>query len=78
MRYMTEILGQFAPAGQGLLFNNILDTVGEPTHTNGLVIGVDCSSSVGGDYTAISIINKDYEMIDFLYNNKLEPVERVK
>ena len=78
MRYMTEILGQFAPAGQGLLFNNITDAVGEPTHRNGLVIGVDCSSSVGGDYTAVTVMNRDYEMIDFQYNNQLEPVERVK
>ena len=76
--FTTEILAQFLPAGQGLLFNNITDAIGEPTHRNGLVIGVDCSSSVGGDYTAVTVMNRDYEMIDFQYNNQLEPVERVK
>lgn len=78
MRYLTEILGQFAPANQGLLFTNIKDCVGEYSHKDGLQMAVDCSSSEGGDYTAISIFNRDYEMVDVLYDNTKKPTERVE
>ena len=78
MRYLTEILGQFAPANQGLLFTNIKDCVGEFSHKDGLQMAVDCSSSEGGDYTAISIFNRDYEMVDVLYDNTKKPTERVE
>ena len=77
MRYLTEILGEFAPANQGLLFTNIKDCIGEYSNKDNLQIGVDCSSSEGGDYTAISIFNRDYEMVDILYDNTKSPVERV-
>ena len=74
--YQTEILGNFLPSNQGLLFTNIKDSIGDYNHSDGLYMGVDCSSAENGDYTAISIFNRDYEMIDCFYDNQKSPVER--
>lgn len=76
--FQTEILGEFLPVNQGLLFNNIRDCIGEPSHSDSLYIGVDCSSALNGDYTSISVINRDFEMIDCLYDNQKSPTERVE
>lgn len=76
-RFQTEILGKFIPKGQGLLFNNIIDCLGSSTNRDGLVVGVDCSSAENGDYTAVTVVNRDYEVVDVFYNNTLKPVERI-
>ena len=60
------------------LFTNIKDCIGEYSHKDGLQMAVDCSSSEGGDYTSISIFNRDYEMVDILYDNTKKPTERVE
>lgn len=71
-------MGKFAPAGQGLLFTNILDCIGDCTNEDGLIAGIDCSSAIGGDNTALVLLNRDYQVVAVYYNNTLEPVERVK
>lgn len=75
--YQTEILGEFISAG-GLLFQNINECIKESTNVNKLYIGVDLSSAVGGDYTAITVLNEDREVVDVVYNNKLEPAARIE
>lgn len=76
--FKTEILGEFLPVNQGLLFNGIKDAIGDFSNKDGLYIGIDCSSALNGDYMAITVMNRDLEMIDCLYDNQKSPVERVE
>lgn len=74
--FKTEILGQFISSG-GLLFSNINECVKQAKTGLKLYVGIDLSSAVGGDYTAISVLNENKEMIDIRFNNKLEPSARI-
>lgn len=79
MRYLTEILGRWAPPNNGLLFNNIKDSIREREFPNNQIfIGIDCSSAIDGDNTVVSAFNQDREQIALFANNTLRPVDRVK
>lgn len=76
VRFRTEVLGEFI-SGNALLFQNINDCIKQPKTGQKLYIGIDLSSAVGGDYTAITVLNQDREIVDIKYDNKLEPSARI-
>lgn len=76
-RYTTEILGQFAPSGQGLLFTNLNNCIGEASNKDNVVIGIDCSSALDGDFTAVTVINDSFEIVDIYFDNQKTPSERL-
>lgn len=75
--YNTEILGQFL-ADDGLLFQNIQDAIIDYVPSSQEVyIGIDFGTGTGGDYTVMSVMNKNSEQVNIYSTNKLSPMQQV-
>ena len=78
-RYLTEILGRWAPSGSGLYFRKIKEAIlTEEASKESIWIGVDCSSSENGDLTVVSAFNEKNEQVALFTENQLSPVDRIK
>ena len=76
--YNTEILGQFL-ADDGLLFQNIQDAVLDYKPViDEVYIGIDFGTGNGGDYTVMSVMNKNSEQVNIYSTNKLSPMKQVE
>ena len=76
--YNTEILGQFL-ADDGLLFQNIQDAVLDyKPVVDEVYIGIDFGTGNGGDYTVMSVMNKNSEQVNIYSTNKLSPMKQVE
>ena len=76
-KYTTEVLGDFLTDG-GLLFQNlencIIDKAGD---SNIVFCGIDFATGSGADYTVLSVINNNGEMVKLFRNNNLSPMQEV-
>lgn len=61
-KFKSEYLGQFITEN-GLLFNNLNECIGEPTHNNNIYVGIDFATGSGSDYTSICGINDSGEQV---------------
>lgn len=76
--YNTEILGQFL-VDDGLLFQNIQAAVLDYKPTiDEVYIGIDFGTGNGGDYTVMSVMNKNSEQVNIYSTNKLSPMKQVE
>ena len=76
--YNTEILGQFL-ADDGILFQNIQEAVLDYKPTiDEVYIGIDFGTGNGGDYTVMSVMNKNSEQVNIYSTNKLSPMKQVE
>lgn len=78
-RFRTEILGEFIVDG-GSVFSGVDDCVSlvELTQKGNLVAGIDFGSGQGLDYTVLTFIDSDNQVIAQYETNDKSPVEQVK
>lgn len=76
-KFRTEYLGEFAD-DDGCLFNNISNCIidKKPEYHN-LYIGVDWATGSGKDYTCITALNENGQMVFIKYFNDKTPTEQV-
>ena len=76
-KFRTEYLGEFAD-DDGCLFNNIANCIidKKPEYHN-LYIGVDWATGSGKDYTCITALNENGQMVFIKYFNDKTPTEQV-
>lgn len=76
-KFRTEYLGEFAD-DDGCLFNNIANCIidKKPEYHN-LYIGVDWATGSGRDYTCITALNENGQMVFIKYFNDKTPTEQV-
>lgn len=75
-KYTTEILGEFLTS-EGLLFKNFDKCVGEAEHSTQLYLGIDFAAGGEGDYTVLTVLNQNFEMVEVHRTNDLSPMEQV-
>jgi hypothetical protein len=56
-------------------FNRELTMYKTATHNDSYYFGVDCSEGVGGDYSAIEVVNQDCEQVMEFKSNTIKPFE---
>lgn len=77
-KFKTEYLGEFADE-DGCLFNNISECIINKTPKyNQLYIGVDWATGSGKDYTAVTALNENGQMVFIKYFNDKTPTEQIK
>lgn len=76
-KFQNEILGEFTD-DDGSLFNNIAECIytGKVEYTS-LFIGVDWATGTGRDYTVVTAINENGEMVFIKYFNDKTPTDQV-
>lgn len=75
--YNTEILGNFMD-NDGMLFTNISECIIDSTAKHDKVfIGIDFGTGNKGDYTVITLLNENSEMIDVFACNDMAPMKQV-
>ena len=76
-RFRTEILGEFS-INSGTVFSNLSECLGKPkSESKEYYVGVDWGTGSGKDYTVITILNKDKEMVYLKAFNDIAPMEQV-
>lgn len=77
-RFTQDYLGEFCDLGFGVFgeFDKVLWRPSAPS-LDGCVLGVDWSSGVGGDETAIAVFNNQKEMIDLIHFNDLNDLQTI-
>lgn len=77
-KFTQDYLGEFCDLGFGVFgeFDKVLWKPTNPSH-DGCVLGVDWSSGVGGDETAIAVFNNQKEMIDLVHFNDLNDLQTI-
>lgn len=77
-KYTTEVEGEFLTGG-GLLFQGLEDCQGEPDAENRIIyIGIDFGTGAEEDYTVLSVINNQGQMVKMYRTNNLTPTEQVE
>lgn len=77
-RYRTEILGEFS-INSGTVFSNLSECLGKPKkESKTFYAGVDWGSGSGKDYTVVTILNEDKEMVYLKAFNDIPPMEQVE
>lgn len=76
-KFQNEILGEFTD-DDGSLFNNIAECIytGKVEY-NSLFIGVDWATGTGRDYTVVTALNENGEMVFIKYFNDKTPTDQV-
>ena len=76
-KFQNEVLGEFTD-DDGSLFNNIAECIytGKVEYNN-LYIGVDWATGTGRDYTVVTAINENGEMVFIKYFNDKTPTDQV-
>lgn len=75
-KYTTEVLGDFLADG-GLLFQGLDACQGEPGDDRVIYIGIDFGTGVDEDYTVLSVINNQGQMVKLYRRNNLTPTQQV-
>lgn len=77
-KFTQDYLGEFCDLGFGV-FGEFDKVLWKPTNPSrdGCVLGVDWSSGVGGDETAIAVFNNQKEMIDLVHFNDLNDLQTI-
>ena len=77
-KYTTEVLGEFLTGG-GLLFQGLEDCQGEPDTSSRIIyIGIDFGTGADEDYTVLSVINNQGQMVKMYRTNNLSPTQQVE
>lgn len=76
-KYTTEVLGEFLADG-GLLFQGLEDCVGDPGENKIIYIGIDFGTGAEEDFTVMSVINNQGQMVKMYRTNHLTPTEQVE
>lgn len=76
-KFQNEILGEFTD-DDGSLFNNIAECIYDgKVEYNSLYIGVDWATGTGRDYTVVTAVNENGEMVFIKYFNDKTPTDQV-
>lgn len=76
-KFKTEYLGEFADE-DGCLFNNISNCIiDKAPEYNQLYIGVDWATGSGKDYTAVTALNENGQMVFIKYFNDKTPTDQI-
>ena len=77
-KFVQDYLGEFCDLGFGVFgeFEQCLWKPDNPS-TEGCSIGVDWSTGVGSDETAIAVFNSNKEMIDLVHFNDLDDIQTI-
>lgn len=75
-KYTTEVLGDFLADG-GLLFQGLDACQGYPGENKVIYIGIDFSTGTDEDYTVLSVINNQGQMVKMYRTNNLTPTQQV-
>ena len=77
-KYTTEVMGDFL-TNDGLLFKNIENCViNTPSQTTYIYIGIDFATGNDGDYTVMTVLNQNAEMVEQYRTNNLTPMQQVE
>lgn len=76
-KYTTEVEGEFLKDG-GLLFTGLENCIGLPGDSRILYCGIDFATGSDGDYTVLSAINNNGEMVKLYRTNNLSPMQQVE
>lgn len=76
--FIQDYLGQFAELS-GAVFGDFSKCVGKLINSESPieVMGIDWGSGTGNDFTAITILNKDKQMVDIQYFNDKDATETI-
>lgn len=75
-KYQTEVLGEFLTS-DGLLFAGFDKCIKGPGNTQSLFIGIDFASGGEGDYTVLTAMNQQQEMVEVIRTNNMTPTQQV-
>lgn len=76
-KYITDILGEFLES-ESQVFGDFADVLYSGTkNTKNCYFGIDWGTGQGGDYTAISILNHEFEQIYIDYFNNLDETQTI-
>lgn len=76
-KYTTEVLGEFLTDG-GLLFQGLENCIGDPGDNNIVYIGIDFGTGGEEDYTVMTMINNQGEMVKMWRTNNMSPKQQVE
>ena len=75
-KYTTEVEGEFLTDG-GLLFTGLENCLGVPNDNKIIYIGIDFGTGADEDYTVLSVINNNGQMVKMYRTNNLTPTQQV-
>lgn len=75
-KYTTEVEGEFLADG-GLLFQGLDACQGYPGDNRTIYIGIDFGTGADEDYTVLSVINNQGQMVKLYRTNNLTPTQQV-
>lgn len=76
-KYTTEVLGEFLADG-GLLFQGLENVQGKPNPGSKIIyLGIDFGTGGEEDYTVLSVINNQGQMVKIYRTNNLTPTQQV-
>lgn len=77
-KYTTEVLGEFLTDG-GLLFQGLENCLGEPDTSSRIIyLGIDFGTGADEDYTVLSVMNNQGQMVKMYRTNNLSPTQQVE
>ena len=74
--FKTDYLGEFLDL-EGSVFGKFDSIIGQEVNEGNIYMGIDWGSGNGKDYTAISVINDSYQMVDCVYFNDKDSTETI-
>lgn len=78
-RFKTEILGEFVADGGSVFLNVENCLISEPGDRNkDLYFGIDWGTGSGNDYTVVTALNEDKEMVFQKAFNDMAPLDQIK
>ena len=75
-KYRTEVEGEFL-ANDGLLFVGLGKCIGVAKDSKIVYLGIDFASGNNGDYTVLTAINGNGQMVKYWRTNNLSPMQQV-
>lgn len=75
-KYRTEVEGEFL-ANDGLLFVGLDKCIGVAKDSKIVYLGIDFASGNNGDYTVLTAVNGNGEMVKYWRTNNLSPMQQV-
>ena len=75
-KYRTEVEGEFL-ANDGLLFVGLGNCIGVAKDSKIVYLGIDFASGNNGDYTVLTAINGNGQMVKYWRTNNLSPMQQV-
>lgn len=75
-KYRTEVEGEFL-ANDGLLFVGLDKCIGVAKDSKIVYLGIDFASGNNGDYTVLTAVNGNGQMVKYWRTNNLSPMQQV-